>query len=191
MVLASVGIVNEIAPLPLDCPQTLQVPRLTNHIPSTLSDTVTDSNRFYYLQRWILDISLHHQLLLGEEDQLAGPSKGSLPSDPKAKQTVTDEFVLMQVIPISKHTEIFIEGLWKVPIAFNPTFAMAVLYEYSGHPTSPMIPPDCLLREPVLDLHPPSVLPDSFSSLLKDVHALAASSSQPDLHQGIIDPVCL
>lgn len=89
----------------------MQGPSSTYHIPSIQLDTVTASERFYYLQRWILDIALHPQLLLGEEDQLAGPSKGPLPPDPKTKQTVPEEFVLMQQIPIRTHMVIFVNVL--------------------------------------------------------------------------------
>ena len=145
MVLASVGILDEVCPLLVHHPRTLQLPRSRNHIPSTASDTVTYSDRSYYLQRWILDIPLHHQLLLGEEDQLTTPSHRPPRLDSKVNQIVLDEFVLTQVIPISMHTEIFVEGLQEVPIASNPTFARAMCFNYAWHPTTPVIPPECFM----------------------------------------------
>ena len=57
-VVASGGIVGGTSPLPVEHVQTSQIPKSTNHISSTVLDTVTDSNIPCCPQHQILDIPL-------------------------------------------------------------------------------------------------------------------------------------
>jgi hypothetical protein len=77
ILLASVGIIDEIPPLHVDRPPTLQVSRSRNLVPSTVSDTLTESDSSYYLQSWILGIPVDHQPLAGG-DSTCWPIEGLL-----------------------------------------------------------------------------------------------------------------
>jgi hypothetical protein len=103
MVLASVDIICGTPLLLVSHLRTLQVPKSPNLIPSTVPDTVTDSDILYYPQPQILDTPLLHQPPPMGENQFVVPPWNLAPPDSKARRVVLGGFVWMQVTLIHTH----------------------------------------------------------------------------------------